>query len=395
MTLNFLRSSQSLQIISFSLAILIYGMFGSPTPDDFRFTEILILLLLGIAVRVSYVQRFHFLFLGYGVSVPMIVGIIAGCSLNDIIRDIIPFLFLFLPLYFGWIGNSRPILVLSIVTCVGFIFSIRTIISYQSILFTPSLWGQGAPVDLLYLANSPEVLWAALISIGYGAFLMINKNKMIKGLGIIALSFIPLVAMALMTQRAGIGAVCVYSIILSASLIYLRPKIGLIFLCGMVGFGFFLWPVIEILFQILWQKTELVGLNSRAQEWQAVFNILSQNWMALLFGIGWGGHLENPAVGGISVNYTHSLISSLLLKTGVVGSIIILFGCFTPVAKAVCESMKGVSMREYIILGAVIFPFIISVFLYASYKSLGFGLILLVFALFLHRKLEKNDEVVS
>jgi hypothetical protein len=282
-----------------------------------------------------------------------------------------------------------------LISFVGFVFSIRTIFSYKSVLFSPDLWGQGPPVDLLYLANSPEVLWAALISIGYGVILMIEKNHFLKGFWLIALSLIPITAMVLMTQRAGIGAVCIYSIILLASLIYLRPKIGLIFLCGMVLFGFVLWPTIETIFEILLLKTELVGFNSRAQEWHAVFDILSQNWTALLFGIGWGGHFENPAVGGISVNYTHSLISALLLKTGVIGSILILFGCFTPILKAVYHSMKTAIIREYIILGAAIFPFIISVFLYASYKSLGFGLILLVFALFSHRKLEKNIQIVS
>ncbi len=51
--------------------------------------------------------------------------------------------------------------------------------------------------------------------------------------------------------------------------------------------------------------------------------------------------------------------------------------------------------RDFILLGAVIFPFIISVFLYASYKSLGFGLILLIFSVFSNRKLEKNNQAVS
>lgn len=391
MNLSFLSSFKNIQIFSFTLAMLLYGTYGSPTPDNFTLTEVIIALLLLIASRISQPISFPFIALGYGVLVPLFIGIISGYPLNNMMRDLIPFLFLFLPLVFGWLRKLQPTLVLFLTALIGFIFSIRTIISYKSVLFSPDLWGQGPPSDLLYLANSPEVLWAALISIGYGTVMIVKEKDILKGLGLISISFIPVLAMTLMTQRAGIGAVCAYSIILFAIIIYQYPKLGSIFLSGIFIMGFIFWPIIETIFQILLQKTELVGLNSRRQEWGIVLNILLQNWNSLLFGIGWGGHFENPAVGGISVNYTHSLISSLLLKTGVVGTVLILAGCLFPIIKSVFISTKTLVIGNYILLGAAIFPFIISVFLYASYKSLGFGLILLVFTYFSNRKLEKND----
>ena len=333
--------------------------------------------------------------MGYGLTLPILIGLVVGHSAKDLVRDIIPFVFLFMPLFLGWITNIRPKIVIGSVALIGIIFSLRTFYVYRDILFMPSLWGQGPPTDLLYLANSPEVLFSCLVCLGYGGKMMVERASRLKGFMLILISFIPLVAMALMMQRAGIGAVIIYILLALIFLLYTRPKIPIYFMigiCAMLALG---WPYIGIVFQTLWQKTELVGLNARAEEWRAVMQILSQNPVALFLGIGWGGQFENPAVGGLTVNYTHSLISSLLLKTGILGTLIILLGCFSPVVKGGIAFLTDRFSRDFILMGAVIFPFMISVFLYASYKSLGFGLILLVFSIFLNRKLEKNDKAVS
>lgn len=384
-----------IQNLSFLMAMMIYAVFGSPTPDIFGFSEVFIALFLVVAVGFSDVKNVSIVALGYGLTLPVIIGIVAGNSVSDLIRDIIPFLFLCLPLFLGWMTKAHPRLVIIAVTSVGLIFSLRTVYAYRDILWVPSLWGQGPPADLLYLANSPEVLFSCLICIGFGGKMMMKKGRQLKGFILILLSIIPLIAMALMTQRAGIGAVIIFVTLCLLGLMYYRPKLAVYFLGAITVSLFLLWPFIGIVFQSLWQKTELVGLNSRAEEWSAVMHLLSQNPFALFFGFGWGGHFENPAVGGLNVNYTHSLMSSLLLKTGVIGTTFILLGCFTGVVRAGFTFLKERAERDYVLMGAVIFPFIISVFLYASYKSLGFGLILLVFSIFLNRKLEKNNQAVS
>lgn len=383
-----------IQNLCFLMAMMIYAVFGSPTPDLFGVSEVLIALFLVMAIGFSDVKNVSIVALGYGLTLPVIIGIVAGNSISDLIRDIIPFIFLYLPLFLGWMTKTHPRLVIIAVTSIGFIFSLRTVYAYRDILWVPSLWGQGPPADLLYLANSPEVLFSCLICIGVGGKMMMERGRQLKGFILILLSFIPLIAMALMTQRAGIGAVIIFVTLCLFGLIYTRPKLAVYFLGAITVSLFSLWPFIGIVFQSLWQKTELVGLNSRAEEWSAVMHLLAQNPFALFFGFGWGGHFENPAVGGLNVNYTHSLISSLLLKTGIIGTVFILLGCFTGVVKAGFSFLKERAERDYVLMGAVIFPFIISVFLYASYKSLGFGLILLVFSIFLNRKLEKNNQAV-
>lgn len=180
-----------------------------------------------------------------------------------------------------------------------------------------------------------------------------------------------------------------------AALIYRRPQAGMILILISLAIVATLTPIFGVAFETIWKKTEMVGLNARSEEWGAVFDVLSQDWGSMLFGEGWGGRLDNPAVGGLNVNYTHSLVSSLLLKTGVVGALVILIGCLYPVLMALRSVWHNRNAYDWLIIGAALLPLLISIFIYASYKSLGFGLILLVFFIFPMRKLERNDKSVS
>jgi hypothetical protein len=76
------------------------------------------------------------------------------------------------------------------------------------------------------------------------------------------------------------------------------------------------------LFGELVHKTELVGVNARGAELAAVWQEISVTPGKLLWGAGWGGMFESPAVANIRVNYTHSLLTSMLLKTGVMGLVL-------------------------------------------------------------------------
>lgn len=372
-------------------ALIVYGGFSSPTPDGLGLAEITVALLLFLSFRIVRFENIliPWAALGYGLAIPSLMAFINGNDMSDIIRDIIPFFYLLIPIFLGWVGLYERERVLSLIAAVGILFSLRTIYSYQSVLFDAALWGQGPPADLLYLANSPEVLFSALYCIGCGGQKIMEKNQRVLGMIILSLSILPILAMTFMMQRAGIGVVCLYVVIAMGVVFYRSPKWGGIFLALILAVMCFAWPLFGHVFQMIWQKTELVGLNTRAEEWSVVIERLSDGWGNILFGEGWGGKIENPAVGGLSVNYTHSLISSLLLKAGLIGTIVILAGCLMPVIRAFGAMIARKCQIDLVLLGAVLFPFLISVFLYASYKSLGFGLILLVFFIFPIRKLEK------
>ena len=222
-----------------------------------------------------------------------------------------------------------------------------------------------------------------------------TKGKRLYGICLMLLASFPILAMVLLMQRAGVGALIAFACFMVALAVYYRPKWGSLFFVIALTLMMSGWSVIEIVLASIWQKTEIVGLNARIQEWATVFDFISKDALTFLFGAGWGGRIENPAVGGLSVNYTHSLISSLLLKTGMVGTSLILAGCFWPVFSRLKRLISEKSAFSYIVIGAAFLPFMISVLLYASYKSLGFGLILCVFLIFPIRKLEKIERVVS
>ncbi|OFW90161.1 MAG: hypothetical protein A3B66_03720 [Alphaproteobacteria bacterium RIFCSPHIGHO2_02_FULL_46_13] len=386
----------SVQSYCLCLAMIVYGVFSSPTPDTIGLPEIVVAILLSLSFRLIFESNtiFSWAVLGYGLSIPTLVAMINGNVPSDIIRDIVPFFYLMMSIFLGWVALTYPQRFLICLAGIGIMFSVRTIFAYQQILLTPALWGQGPPADLLYLANSPEVLFSALYCIAEGGRNMMRGDRWLKGILIAMLSILPIIAMALMTQRAGVGAVMIYILIAVCLITYHRPKWGMIFGLLLLAAGVVVWPVFEPVLFLLRQKTEIVGLNARTQEWSAVLTILSDGWGNLLFGEGWGGRIENPAVGGLNVNYTHSLVSSLLLKTGLVGAVAILTACLWPVFRALKGQLAQKPRFDLAILGAALFPLLISVFLYASYKSLGFGLILLVFFIFPIRKLEKNTQSV-
>ena len=86
-----------------------------------------------------------------------------------------------------------------------------------------------------------------------------------------------------------------------------------------------------------------------------------------------GGSYASPAVGNLYVTYSHSLLSYVLFKMGVVGltiTVIYLFFIF----KAIFHVVR----RDVVLGNALFWAAIIPIFLYASHKSFDFGLLLIL-----------------
>lgn len=369
----------------------LYGMFGSPTPDNPSYIEAAIALLLIISIgwsglshsfqfsfrSDSYLSPYLFIkvFLVFGLSVPVIIGLTNPPNLNLMLRDIIAFLFLLLPVFFiPLIQNEKKLeraLLIGIVS-VGAVFSLRT--------FFPAMPVFPQTEELLYLSNSPFVLFAAVYVMGC-VFTYLSKpiNAHNSVLSLFYLSLMALIILALMqdTQRAPIAALIVSFLFLFFVGLIRRPKTlfkpALFILIAVV----FALPYVSEVIDPIIHKTYSVGFNMRFEELRAVWERASMNITTLIFGTGWGGQFESPAVGGLSVTYTHSLLSYMLLKTGVLGLFLTL-------------SYLGILFRKTLIVLqedrvvgiALLWAFIIPVFLYASYKSLDFGLLLTLLVCF-------------
>ena len=379
--------SYDYRAICFFASCTLYATVGSPTPDHFGWPEIFIGLLLALSIGVGRARdailqplknRFWKtagqVFLIYGLSVPLLVAALSGHSITVVLRDVFPFLFLFLPMFLLPLIRARPYYFRSclfVILLIGFLFSLRSLVMH---------FIQGCPLwcgdELLYLENMPTVLFACLFMIGSAmSFLMrgITVKNVTVFAALIALSLVPIAAMEITLQRASLGAVALYVVIIYGYFLYKAPARALSLLVVSVIALLILNISFLSAFYALWDKTAKVGLNMRPQEFEAVWSVVTASPYSFFFGIGWGGHFSSPAVGGLSVNFTHNFFSTLLLKTGILGVIF----CIAYIV-GLLERLLRVILMNPVLGFALAAPILIDLSLYASFKSLDFGLVLLM-----------------
>lgn len=381
---------------AFMAGLLVYALFSAPTPDRIGIAEILVLAGLLVGIGVSGVMqtaglsveepapRWHFparLLLLFGLSVPLVTGLAQGHLFSLVLRDIIPFLFLLLPLFLSpsFINRVPLAKLFPYMLCLmGLIFVVRVMASF-AINVGAGHFPLGFMPDPGNLVNAPTVLFAALFLSGTGGLWLIESRTVPEALragGCFLLALALLAGMAGIGQRAHIGAWALTVALWTGMLAVKRPlslwRIGLVLAVVSIA----LWPFATEILTGLAQKTSMVGLNNRAEEALAVWESFRDRPLALLFGQGWGASITSPAVGPYPVNYTHSLLTTYLLKTGLCGLVLVL---------AYLGMFAGGIWRilwAYPVAGlAVAAPFLIDITLYASFKTLDFGLLLVLIAL--------------
>lgn len=383
---------------AFFLSLLIYAAFSTPTPDAFGWPELIVAAGLVVVAgvqggvqtaglyRVPSEEKARWLLwarlaLFWGLSVPLISAFANGHAPSLIARDVVPFLFLLLPLFLpvSLLDHTRAGCLLPWVLCMmGLIFVARVLTGF---LMTAGHldFAIGFVPDPDNLVNAPTVLFAALFLTGYGGYRLIHAGQarscVIAMLAFVAALFL-LAGMAAIGQRAHIGAWAIACMIWLAILLVRQPRaLGRLLLLVLV-MSVFMWPVALDIVQGLMQKTSVVGLNNRVEEARIVWDSFQGRPFALLFGQGWGATIVSPAVGPFPVNYTHNLMTTYLLKTGVFGLILILTYLFW-----VAAGIWRILWVQPVAAVALAAPFLIDLTLYASFKSLDFGLLLVLMTL--------------
>lgn len=373
-------------------ALVCYGALGAPTPDSIGGVEILIgFLILAAIPPACFIHLFtrakgvpwrlwaQVLF-AYGLSIPFLSGFVSGHPPSLIARDVIPFLFLLLPLFLlppagpKMAGEQQKRMMAGVVVFVGLAFSMR--VSWPFLTGQASVPDSGP--DPLYLSIAPTVVFAAVMLPGLAASILmrgVTARNLALAAAFAGLGFFPFAAMALTLQRASLGLAAAALAFLLALAVWRRPRRALMPLAFAAAALACLMPVIADVFRSLMEKQGSVGLNMRAQEAAAVFDALAASPWQVLFGLGWGARFESPAVGGMSVNYTHSLLTFYALKTGLVGVLCLAGYLFSLVAGLV----RNLPTAPLLVVALAV-PLAIDTLLYASYKSLDFGLILLLCA---------------
>lgn len=368
-----ISTNVSLRVVCLALALFLYGAASSPTPDDPGVVEVgvavLLLAAMGIRGLVDLLRveptgpLWRILaqaFLIFGLSVPLCLGLLAGHAPDLILRDCAGFLFLLMPLVLADIGPFWVIVV-------GLLFSLRALAPLMG-------WSWDAAAALSYFSNAPTVLFACVFLLLTACARLFGRGQpssLLHAGGMLLLSFLALLAMSMSLQRASLGYVALALAVFLFLAGMRAPGRMLIMLTVLIGILSLVAQPAGDLLQALADKTALYGSNQRAAEWQAVWQALQENPVNILFGLGWGGTFESPAVAGIRVNYTHSLLSSLLLKTGLVG-LVLGSGYIFALLVACARQFRAQPVMVLALMG----PMLIDIFLYASYKSLDFGLIL-------------------
>ncbi len=371
----------------FLLAAFLYGVLGSPTPSAFGVIEMAIGVFLILSIgparglrSVTAAQKLGWgqagqILLFYGLTVPLMVGVILGNDPGHMLRDVIPFLFLLLPLFMqDWQGASavsKKILIAA-VALIGVAFGAR-------VLF-PVLQTGSAANDALYLSIAPTVVFAALLLAGLAGQSLYKgwniKNVMLAGL-LMAGALLAFSGLVLTLQRASLGLAVLGLLCLLVLAVWRSPlrALGPVILLGVVVALFA--PLVSAVTASLLQKHGMVGTNMRLQEAAAVFDVIGGSVWTVLFGHGWGATLSSPAVGGEVVNFTHNLLTSYWLKTGLAGVCLLAFYLFRLI-----WPITGLFRANPVLAVALAVPLVIDILLYASFKSLDFGLILVVLMVF-------------
>ncbi len=353
--------------IALYLAIILYGLLSSPTPDFISWVEITIIGLLIITVGVirpivAFTDmtmpmhlHYHKVFLGFMISIPMAIGVINGHDLVAIARDLFPIIALILPLCFY--RQDMPLLPI-IMAVAGGLFALR----YLAPLI-PYLGFLSSGDALLYLANSPLVPFAAIMGFHWASDIRDNSiMQRVFGLILCGLCF---AAMGMMLQRAPFILCALACVGLLGLRTVQKPVqsmvLGAVIIMALVP----VLPIIMDIAQSLQSKTLTVGMNNRVEEFQAV--LAQSSWL----GTGWGGEFQSPAVADIWVRFTHNIVSYYWLKAGVIGAIlsvgfIALWGW---------QAIKIIRINPALGL-AIAVPFLVHVTLYTGFKTLDFALLI-------------------
>lgn len=376
----------NLRLMTLCLSILVYGCFGYPTPDNPGLVELVVgvglVMSLGLPqsafsllitpIAEPLWMKTARLLLIYGLSAPLLVGVLSGNAIGAILRDIFPFLFMLLPFFaydlYKRLNQQQSRYLLYSILSAGLVFSLRGIYLMQGGIENIQ------NIDALYLVNAPTVLFTALYLVGF-AITTISLRSLIIPLATALLSLIPMTGMGFVLQRASFGAIALSGLFL-AGFVFRKNALRFLILCVMALIGFLIFKDhIFPLLNDLSKKNQTVGSNMRFFELFAVWERIAESSITALFGQGWGGTVQSPAVGDLTVNFTHSLISAALLKTGLIGTLLtVLFLCTLFLRFPILFKTSPVLAL------ALFWPFVIDIFLYASYKSLDFGLILMLIA---------------
>ena len=380
------------------VALIIYGVWSNPFPVSYRLPELIIGIILILVSLKGFIQIFsgwvyvqgkaeisHISFLLL-LGIPLLIGVFTN-ELADIVRDIVPLFYLFIPLLLlNWYDDERIIRFVMkcypfVFSIVGLCFSIKYFVS-TGIRLSDLSESNFHTMDMTYSVYDPTVLFMTIFSLLTSINLIHEKKKIfirkIFSILFLAFSLVGLGAIASVVQRGQIGLI-VLSLALYMSRIIKKSKlVAVINLCIVLGTIFLLFnDQLSAMIRLFFIKTNEVGLNNKDLEMALILNEISGNLSSAIFGNGWGATFFDPAGGGV-VRFTHNMFSFVLLKAGLFGElffIIYFLKLLIIFIKIYKDNYKDINLLPVLLATG---SSIVIGFLQPTFKTLSFGFILLL-----------------
>ena len=394
------------------LIFILYGLFSSSTPDNISYVEIIIGLLLVLLVGLD---GFSELFKNSNfnkqiVSIPNVVKIsffylfffptffgllIKENDLGNWLRDIIPLLYIFLPIFLIKQINVIPkklfISILISISIVGVLFSLRfyigatgSIKDIGQILIIPSNRDniiQDPAVQFFLSFTSCASVWFLL------------EKKFLISFAIFLLSFLPWSVTLASISRGPIALTFLSIIILilyyffkiknKSSTILVLILIITILITFLENNSF---NVIRNSLRLLIEKNYEFGFSTRDLELYVVINSINFSLTNFFFGHGWGSLIE--VSNSIILRNLHNIFLYFIYKTGIFGfiSILIYFLWIIRLVFLIKFQNKIITL----ILISLLNPILYTSQLQPMYKSLTFGTLILLIPLMYNLKNDDN-----
>lgn len=302
----------------------------------------------------------------------LLVSLTMDAGLNNILRDVIPFVFLLIYYPLAKIKREdREAIYISILFC-GLFLTLRFFLKAEVNIL--SLLGKTL-ADKQYLIQDPAVLFATIFS-AKKMIDMFEDNKILASMIFFCSFIFGLLGFILMGVRAGAGISVMY-LVFTVMRMQTFPVLRYVWLVALV---FSLLFSVD-LFIALIEKFQTFGLNNKDREFVAVFDFLGNTIFSSFLGVGFGGTFLNP-VYGIEIRYTHNILSYFYLKLGILGLIfsttfiLMMLVQALDLAKRFLFFEFGRRERTRAALFCALLP---SLFLQPTYKSYTFALLVSLF----------------
>lgn len=382
-----------LLLAALGLICLIYSGFSTPWPKSVGWPEIVIGMLLVAIVAfngISILQNWKikekvtsafpiyiFGIFAYLLLVPLVTGQIRNWDKVDVVRDVIPLFYMFIPLLIGYLFVQSPIVwrerISILLGLVGVIFSIRYFIDPH-----------GVEINYLYLPQAPEVIFGGIFWLlkAFEGRLKDPMNWLYLLMGVICF-----VATLMFKQRAEVGlialAVLIQAVIDKKArkniLILALTTVFLFLVVTQFGdFGKSVQNAITGQWSSLYSKMRIYGFNGKDIELASVAQLVFSE--SPVFGLGWGAIWKSPIFLNQYVSFTHSWLSYIFLKSGLLGLLMLfvyLFWLVKPVIKILIHYQQKDSAVLPSLIGCL-FVLTHGFLFQPTFKTLGFGFVLLV-----------------